>query len=67
MQERITHISCDGCDDAQYEDFGTAKEAREELSKAGWVNCGALDYCPKCKNTARAKKRQSIFDPESTQ
>lgn len=58
MQERITQISCDGCSEAGENAFGTAKEVREFLASCGWVNYGALDYCPQCKKHSRAKARE---------
>lgn len=45
-------VLCDGCRDADTPnaDLGahTAADARSEARRQGWVNRGALDFCPEC-------------------
>ena len=60
MIERWLQITCDGCGDtepATVMDI-TTKEFRSECKKKyGWKNYGKLDYCPKCIENGKAKKR----------
>ena len=47
------YLTCDSC----YNEYGvqmafkTAKMARQNAAKAGWVNRGATDLCPECGNS----------------